>query len=142
MPADEQPTYRVRTPEELDAFSATLTERKFLAILGIELPEGVGDTPLTNEADSFMSAEAAQASPGRYRWRQLPDEDAEGALFMVVDSEDETAEYSSFQAIAYEEFGLVDVAAFSYESEAGPAGVERVLGLLRADPRMAEDPTL
>ena len=61
---------------------------------------------------------------------------------MVIDDVDDPDEYSDFQDFAYDEFGLVDVMAFTYEPELGMEAVEDVLGLLREDLRMVEDPTV
>ena len=72
------------------------------------------------------------------RARTIPEE----PTFVVIDDVDDPDEYSDFQDFAYDEFGLVDVMAFTYEPELGMEAVEDVLGLLREDLRMVEDPTV
>lgn len=82
----------------------------------------------------------------RYRWRYFapgdePLEEDENPLFLVFEDVEDPDEYSGFQDFAYNDFGLVDVMAYSYEPRAGRSP-ERVLELLRADSRMIEDESI
>ena len=102
---------------------------------------GIGLKPSQRDAEPDAAPEEAL-----YRWRYFApgfEEDGypEEPLFLVMEDSEEPEEYSGFQAFAYDDFGLVDVMAFS--SEPGPGQTaERVLELLRADSRMIEDPSI
>lgn len=87
------------------------------------------------------------AGRARYRWRYFSpgsqgEDYPEEPTFVVIEDVDDPDEYSDFQDFAYDEFGLVDVMAFTYEPELGMEAVEDVLSLLREDLRMVEDPTV
>jgi hypothetical protein len=143
MTPEENLPYRVKTPAELDAFFATVTEQQFAAMMGLSFLEGEGASPLLDPKAREGSPPRHQHAEERYRWcMYVPADEADSPLFIVVSEDDASDEYGSFQDIAYDAFGLVDVMAFSYEPQEGDSGVERVLALLRSDSRMVEDSSL
>lgn len=131
-------SYRLPSKDELEAHFAEV-EANLRRIHG-DLYDGE-----VNEADL---SPAPLTKDVRYRWRYFApgsegEDYPEDPTFVVIEDTGEPEEYSGFQDFAYDDFGLVDVMAFSYEPEgADLEAVPGILEKLRMDPRMIEDSTV
>lgn len=129
------PKFRVVERDDLDAHLAGI-EANLRRLYGDEAYDG-----------KPASKPASDSGDVRYRWRYFApgsqgEDYPEEPTFVVVEDTDEPEEYSGFQDFAYDDFGLVDVMAFTYEPEEGLGAVEDVLVKLLADSRMVEDQTV